>query len=172
MDSEKSQRVTLSIKTKYGVIRALSEPGATQASVDDRYGVSRCSVSKMWKSRVDITNLFCNEQKTDVKRVRLAKEIDIDEALFEWFRQKGSQGARISGPILIEKARQLAAADGKEFTPNSSWLQRWKVRHSVVWHKQQREKQDADCNAAETWTECIMPKLLDSFNPADIFNAD
>lgn len=103
-----------------------------------------------------------------VKRLRLAKEIENDEALFEWFRQKGSRGARVSGPTLIEKAKQLADADDREFTPSTSWSQRWKVCHSIIWQKQQGGKQDTAFNAAEAWTAFVMPKLLESFKPADI----
>ena len=88
------------------MIQALSEPVATQASVADKYGVSRPPISKMWKSRVKLR--ICFAMILGVKRSRLAKEIENFEALFEWFRQKGSRGARVSGPTLIEKAKQLA----------------------------------------------------------------
>lgn len=101
----------------------------------------------MWKNKDEILNLFRNDEKLNLKRTRSANYIEVDEALFEWFKQKGPQGARISGPILIVKATQIASADGREFTPSPSWLQWWRSRHNIVW-KKEGEKQDADTRAA------------------------
>ena len=173
----KSKRTALPIKQKFDIIQDLSEAGATQSNISLKYGVPRSSVTKIWKNKDEIIHLFHDEDKLNLKRARSANYIDVDQALFEWFKQKVPQGARISRPILIEKAKQLAAADGEiliflDFTPTTSWIQRWRGRHVVVWKKEEGEKQDADIQSADEWIQIVLPHLLQQFWPHDIFNAD
>ena len=59
-------------------------------------------------------------------------ENDHGKALFLWFQQKLSQGARFSGPLIKEKARELSRTQGREFTPTDCWLSRWKVRKNTL----------------------------------------
>ena len=107
-----------------------------------------------------------------VRLIKFNTDVDIDEALYEWFRQKSLQGVQISAPILIGKARQITLADGREFTLSSSWIQRWKKRHDISWKKEEGERQDADYKSAEDWITFVLPDLLGQFNALDIFNAD
>ena len=107
--------------------------------------------------------------KDGCKRLRLTKEIDIDKALFELLRQKVLQGSFWT--TLIEKLKQLVAADDNGIHTKYIMVTEVESRHSIR-QKQQGEKQDADFNAAEAWTAFVMPKLLEAFKPADIFNAD
>ena len=41
--------------------------------------------------------------------------------------QKLDQGARLSGPLLEQKACELACTQGTDCTPSDGWLTRWKV---------------------------------------------
>ena len=170
--AEKSKRTTLPIRTKFDIVRQLSNSGATQSSISAQYNIPRSTVTKIWKNKEEITNLVHNEHKLSAKRIRCVTDVDIAEALYEWFKQKSLQGARISAPILIEKAKQIALADDREFTPSSSWIQRWKKRHDISWKKEEGEKQDADYKSAEDWITFVLPDLLGQFNALDIFNAD
>ena len=42
--------------------------------------------------------------------------------LFLWFEQKLGQGARFSGPLLKQKACELARTQGTDYTPSDGLL--------------------------------------------------
>ena len=48
------------------------------------------------------------KQLTNVKRERKGKYPEVDEALNQWFELVTSKGQRVSGPMLKEKAEELA----------------------------------------------------------------
>ena len=49
---------------------------------------------------------------------REGKEEDVGNALFLWFEQKLGQGARLSGPLLKQKACDFARTQGTDYTPS------------------------------------------------------
>ena len=57
---------------------------------------------------------------------------DVDGGLLTWFKQSRAQGAPISGPIVMEKAGELAKELGIDFVPCSGWLGRFKRRHGII----------------------------------------
>ena len=70
----------------------------------------------MWKNSnstyftegVEIVAAFEANASSDTKRSRGGKNVEIDSALLEWFRKARSKNIPISGPILQEKALQIA----------------------------------------------------------------
>ena len=65
------------------------------------------------------------------KRKREGNEEDVGNALFLWFEQKLGHGARLSGPLLKQKACELARTQGTDCTRSDGWLSGWKARHIV-----------------------------------------
>ncbi|XP_070550158.1 tigger transposable element-derived protein 4-like [Ptychodera flava] len=141
------------------------------ASAAKKFGVSTSQVSRLVKAKQQIFDQF-DTGNHNRKRQRAGKEEEVGSALFLWFQQKISQGARLSGPLLKQKATELAAAEGSEFTPSDGWLSRWKSRHNIAYKKEQGEKQNADFPAAQHWRQHIIPAILQAYNKDDIFNAD
>ena len=93
--------------------------------------------------------------------------------LFNWFKEKLAQGARLSGPEIRSKALQLAEVKGEpNFRASSGWLWRWKTRYNVVFKKQQGERQDADDSSARNWVQTQLPDITAAFSEKDVFNAD
>ena len=70
--NQKRPGVALPIKTKFDVIQALLEPGATQLSLADKFGVARSSVGKILRDKDEIRDLFYNDQKLSLRKGRLA----------------------------------------------------------------------------------------------------
>ena len=56
------------------------------------------------------------------KRKREGKEEDVGNVLFLWFEQKLGQGAHFSGPLLKQKACELAPTQGTDCTPSDGLL--------------------------------------------------
>ena len=63
--------------------------------------------------------------------MRLAKDEDLDEAVYLWFTQKCTEGVPVSGTLLCEKAsqfhEQLYHEEGAQstFKASSGWLWRF-----------------------------------------------
>ena len=90
-----------------------------------------------------------------------------------WFQDARTCDILISGPVLEEKAKDLALAlQNTDFVPRHDWLARWKARNQIAYKRQHGEKKDADHVSADHWTTNVLPKLLHTYDPDDIYNAD
>ena len=166
-----SKRIDLDLDGKVQLLRDFEVSGITQMCIARKYGVSKSQVSRL----VSLKNtIFAQFEEGNKKRkwLRSGKEEDVGNALFLWFKQKLTQGARLSGTILKQKASEIAAVDGSEFVPSDGWLGRWKIRHSLTYKQEQGEKQDANVQRAENWKHAILPTIMEDFTKEDIFNAD
>ena len=66
------------------------------------------------------------------KRKRESPNEEIAEALIVWFHQMRAQNATINGPLMMEKAKQLAITlEHQDFEPSHGWLERLKSRHNI-----------------------------------------
>lgn len=74
--------------------------------------------------------------------------------------------------MLKQKARQLAAEQGRDFNPSDGWFSWWKAQCNVVQHKDHGEKQDLDVMAATELRADILPTILEQYQPHDVFRAD
>ena len=72
----------------------------------------------------------------------------------------------MSGQMFREKATQTALHLGREFSPTDDWLNRWKKNHNIVFRREQQAQ------AAERWKEEVLPAILQSYAPKDVYNAD
>ena len=69
----------------------------------------------------------------DRKKLRTTDFADVVKALIIWFKQARSQQVPISGPILMEKAKEIAERMGlPSFSGRTGWLDRFKSRHGIV----------------------------------------
>jgi hypothetical protein len=85
----------------------------------------------------------------DRKRQRSGKASNVEAALTTWFIDARTRDIPISGPILEEKAKDLAQAlQQPDFNATSGWLSRWKTRNNIVYKRLHGEKKDSDFTAA------------------------
>ncbi|XP_025198312.1 tigger transposable element-derived protein 6-like [Melanaphis sacchari] len=81
--------------------------------------------------------------------------------------------ARINGPILRQKAEELAKKIGIEnFIASEGWFHRWKKRENIVYKRTYGEQKDADFSAAENWLKTEWPKIISEYTPDNVYNAD
>ena len=168
------QKKTSRLKTlsqKVEILQSLQAPGVTQASMANKYGVSSSQISRIVQGKDRIVSDFETSGRNR-KRKREGKEEEVSRALYVWFQHKLEQSARLSGPVLKTKAKELAAARGSDFEPTEGWLCRWKIRHNLIYKREFGEKQHADVAAANEWKKAGMQEILEEYAPEDIFNAD
>ncbi|CAF2010715.1 unnamed protein product [Rotaria magnacalcarata] len=97
----------------------------------------------------------------------------IDEIVFEWFAQQRAKQIPICGPILQEKARQVAEQLGyttETFKASNGWLEKFRNRHTISFRTINGESASVDDSTVEEWTQRLST-ILDGFNENDVFNA-
>ncbi|KAI6649846.1 Tigger transposable element-derived protein 4-like isoform X4 [Oopsacas minuta] len=139
MTTSKS-RNDLALQEKVKLLKEFEVRGrVTQKSVAVKYGISTSQVSRLVSLKDEIFEQFEDSGNGMRKRQRKSKEEDVGNALFLWLKQKLTQGARISGVILRQKATEIALANGSDFIPSDGWLGRWKLRHDLIYKQEQGE---------------------------------
>jgi len=169
-----SKRVckTLTLAQRVDVIERLNR-NESQTSIATAFGVNQSQISRIQKNKDKIIEEWQLNSNPDRKRKRVGKSEDIEEALVRWFSQARSRQLPVSGPLLMEKADQLAHGLGiTDFKATNGWLERWKTRNAIQFKKQHGEKQDEDDFGAERWAIEVLPGILKDYSPKDIFNAD
>ena len=109
----------------------------------------------------------------DRKKLRLADFDDVDKALVVWFNQARSKQVPLSGPILLEKVTEIAERMGlSNFSGSTGWLDRFKLRHGIVFKNVCGESASVCTTSTDSWKETHLQRILKDYDPKDIFNAD
>ncbi|XP_030069561.1 tigger transposable element-derived protein 4-like [Microcaecilia unicolor] len=170
MEQRKSKTLTLCERIE--VLKKL-KTGQSQASIAREYGVNPSQISRILKRERQLLGDWRSNRNPQRKRKRAGKAEEVEEALLRWFSQVRSRQFPVSGPLLMEKAGQLAGCLGlNDFKATVGWLERWKRRNNITFKKQHGERQDADDSGAENWVVSVLPSILNEYAPRDIFNAD
>ncbi|VVC31429.1 Homeobox domain-like,HTH CenpB-type DNA-binding domain [Cinara cedri] len=107
------------------------------------------------------------------KRKRCGKDDTVERALKEWFVKVRNKDARVSGPLLCQKAEELAEKIRKvNFKATDGWFHRWKKRENISFQKTHEEQGDADFVGTHFWLENEWPFLISEYLPSDVFNAN
>ena len=170
MDSRK--RKAVSLETKRTIVKLIESKKRTQVDITREFGLSKSTVNTIWKDREKYAAKnysFGN----DNKRLRKATFNDIEDALLLWLKQARTCGVPVGGPLLKEKANQLAIELGHEgFACSDGWLDRFKKRREVTFRMVSGEANSVPKNIVDDFLHNKLPKLLEEYEPKDIFNAD
>jgi hypothetical protein len=93
----------------------------------------------------------------------------VDE-LFEWFCH-ACANILIEGPMVKEKANEIAPKMGIEFQCLNGWLQRFKQRRNITWQAISGESSAVNVYASDKWRENVAP-IIEQYAPQDIFIMD
>lgn len=105
------KRVFLTLGQRIEVIES-HEKGNSERKLSDIFGCGKTQINKILKDKVAIRKEWENFKFRDVKRMRTEKFLNINEALMEWFRAARAKNIPISGPLMKEKAMEIADALG------------------------------------------------------------
>ncbi|XP_038077397.1 tigger transposable element-derived protein 4-like [Patiria miniata] len=133
MTSIKVKRKGLSLSTKMEIIKA-TEAGRKKGDIAREFGIVPSTLSTVLKNKQDIKAKFeLSKFEPSRQRFRNATFEDVEEALLRWFKGNRSKNLPISGPLLREKADQLAKLLGHNtFSASAGWLSRFKERHGIM----------------------------------------
>lgn len=166
------KRQSIDLKTKVDIIKK-SAKGSKQVNLTKEYGIDKSTISKILKDKDSIVKAFHDSRRNcSFKKLRPGKFEQVDKALITWFSYVRSQGLPINGPILSEKATQLAKELGiKNFSASSGYIDRFKKRHSISFKIASGESAAVDLNVVNEFKERLSI-LLQGYAEDDIYNMD
>jgi len=160
------------LEKKYNAIIEVEKGKQTKTAIAKQFGVPLNTLSTWLKSAAKLKDAHENTGSAR-KRIRLCQYPDIEEALFMWIKNARSQNIPLSGPMLQAKATKLAAdLQHPEFNGSNGWLNRFKERHGITFRIINGEGSSVADNQVDDWYSTALPKLLDSYAPQDVYNAD
>ena len=159
--SKKRKRCEMDTADKVKMLdrfHAMPSTSLREASVS--LGISRTMLSNMLKGEEVLRKEFDNDTPSK-KRNRSGKDKDVEDALLKWFQQMRTKNAPLNGPILCQKAEEIAKRmDHNDFKATDGWFNRWKKRSGLTFSKLQGDAADADEAAAMKWKEETFPEIL------------
>ena len=106
----------------------------TKKEITEKYGIPHNNLSIIIINSAKLERPSLSpEFQTNRKRHITTTNIDVDQALFLWFKQARAKSAPISNPVSIYQAELLATELGlTDFTASVGWIERWKRLHGIA----------------------------------------
>jgi len=118
----------LSLQDKQRILQCYDKlPKISQCSADVQLKISQPLLYNILKNRSDIETTALANENTDWKTAQSGKDSQVESALKIWFSNVRERKASINGPLMRQKAVELAKTMGKEkFSATDGWFNRWK----------------------------------------------
>lgn len=155
------KRKELSLAEKIKVIKA--SEGQSQRQIDASFDIPKTTVSNILKRKVDLLDAYDSNQSPQRKRVciRTDRSVELDKSVFEWFSRKRALNLPVSGPLLQEKARDLAEKLGiTDFKASNGWLEKFKSCHNISFQTICGERGSVDPECISDWKAKVPDMIL------------
>ncbi|MBW0533398.1 hypothetical protein O181_073113, partial [Austropuccinia psidii MF-1] len=110
-----------------------------------------------------------------IKQVSPVKHQNINSIFEEWIQQELESNIEITGDVILQKWKEFSWLAGipsnKWLHLSNGWLQSFKNRNDLRNYKKNGELGGTD-PVILTQEITFLKKVLDKYNPADIFNMD
>ncbi|XP_005092500.1 tigger transposable element-derived protein 4 [Aplysia californica] len=156
------KRKCLSFETKLQLIEEIENGHKMRSEICREHGIAPSSLSTFFRDKEKI-RAAVEQGARKPKRQRSSRFEDVDKALMVWFTWARDTGAPISGPILKEKAEELAMEMGHiDCKISGGWLDRFKLRHGIELRT---------INSASPAKDWLVERkdILQDFEPQNVF---
>lgn len=166
----------MTLEEKIVMIRASeSLPKPTHSCLSIQFGIGRSTVGDILKKR----KRYEDQWKKNIysKRCRISKSTHADainEKMYLYFTQALIKKLPVNGPILQNKALEIARELGvEEFKASNGWLDSWKKRFNIKKFRiaQETTKEDVDMSLADDY-KFRLSSITSSYPLENIFNCD
>ncbi|XP_041366065.1 tigger transposable element-derived protein 6-like [Gigantopelta aegis] len=127
-------RKRYTVKDKLDVVGWFRRNGRNLSAAEREYGISRKQV-RLWDKDYEKLLMFSKGKDSERKNIGSGAEAmntEMDQAVFEWFKDERAEGRCVSNYFLQSKAREVASQIRvQKFQASNGWLRRWKQRYSV-----------------------------------------
>ena len=167
-----TKRKTFSVLEKCEILRKFDESTLNQKDLANSLGMSASTLRTIVSNRKTIEeNAVLGAGRR--KKVRLGKYDNLEHILLQWFQQARASQININGPIIQEKAREIAKELGiTEFTASTGWLDRFRQRHGIIYRQISGEAESVSEDVVETWISLSLKEIVKEYKPNEIYNAD
>ena len=149
----KRKKTVLNIERKLKLIDE-HEKGANVATLAKSYKIGLQTVCDILRKRDQLLKFasYSDSLKGTMSRktTKASTFEELDNAVYQWFKQKRVEGHPVSEPLILERAewfhKELKIQ--KPFKASLGWLHRFKLRHGIRQLNIQGEKLSANSNAA------------------------
>lgn len=164
---DKKKGEVLSLKLRVEVIRESSR-GLSQRALALKFNCSKTQIQNILKDRDRLLREWKEGGSQFAKRKRKQRNENVNNFVWEWFKEARAKGLPLSGPILQEKAREFAAFFNiKKFNGSNGWLDSFKKRHNIVFREIRGE---SDTEEAD-W-RLHVANMCERYELRDVFNMD
>jgi hypothetical protein len=169
--SSGQKRKHFSLTEKLEIIREIDSK-KTYGQIAKEKGISRSTISTIYAQRVKIERSCMVEGMENAKKIRHGDFEDVDANVLTWFRQQRSRNIPICGPLMKAEALRIAKKLGRDnFEASTGWLDRFKVRHKIVFNTAAGESAAVDM-AVVTDHLSIVANAVKSYSLRDVYNMD
>ena len=99
---------------------------------------------------------------------------EMNDLLYQWYSKATLRNIYPDGPLLKEKARQIASQLGyteQSFSESNSWLNSWKKRHNIKQAVVSGESGSVEGETISSWKERL-PEIIAGYEVKDGWNFD
>ncbi|KAI1697062.1 tc5 transposase DNA-binding domain-containing protein [Ditylenchus destructor] len=110
------------------------------------------------------------DEGSEAKRTKVcsAKHPELESATVSWLKSARNQNIELSGPLIKEKAKELAERlNIKDFEASNGWLSNLKQRHSITLHSEQGEAGAVNIESLEEWRQTVLKSAVAEIEPID-----
>ena len=169
----KGKRKVLSLEDRIKVVQ-MNTAGKSCRKIADELGVGKTQIQNIIQNKHLIQTEIASGSNLEKKyaKVRKTGNEDLNFTMFEWFCKVRSRNIPVTGKLIQEKARGLAAECGmRDFKASNGWLDSFKRRNNIRSAVISGEANDVDPSTVDDWTRCL-PSICEGYAPQNIFNAD
>ena len=131
----RQKQTSLSLEQKINIINNI-ESGKNQSVVAKLREINKQTVNAIWQDREKLNKAYEACTSNNCKRLCTAAFEEVEETLLKWFTVVRSQNIPVNGPLLCDKTQELAKLLKHDlFQCSESWLNRFKVRHNIVFRE-------------------------------------
>lgn len=141
----------------------------SKMDVAREFGIGYSTVKKIKKNEEEIIKKAAESGNLLRKRCRRSPNEEVGNALITWYYQIKERNMPVNGPIMLDKAKELAIAFGfEDFKPSHGWLERLKARNNIRF----KPSPNRILSEEDEWTKVTLPVVTEGYDANDIFNAD
>ena len=124
----------LSLQQKVSVIKASEKvPKPSVRKLAEEFNCGKTQISTILQNKHEILDMYETNASGEIchtrKRIRNSKFVEMNDLLYQWYRKAVSRNIYPDGPLLKEKAKQIADHLGytdDSFSASNGWLESWK----------------------------------------------
>ncbi|XP_064475752.1 tigger transposable element-derived protein 4-like [Ornithodoros turicata] len=161
------------LEKKVEILSEINAGKLSKTAIAKKFGIAKSTLSGILKDTSRILETFnSGEFGPKLKRMRTAAHKDVEDVLVAWIQRARSANLPVNGVVVRAKAEEIASCLNIDFSCSDGWLNRFRRRHGLIFRAIVGEAAAVDESVCEDWRSTRMKKLLEEYEPANVYNVD